>query len=196
MKKGHVFNFSFSRDDVAKIRFVSNRSFIIGDHLFSYESPMRMMDDLMYFARGLSDVEKGYRTDCFLSEYSDVEKVNNIADYPAAKTIEEMFDAAVNLLLHNKTLYWGEIIKYVPDDESAFMMEVFGMQDALYYALEDLRSYTGEAGLTEEKIFNEFVGNMGYWWVADLCGLPRAMGMLESFFKKYYPVISSRVERS
>ena len=100
----------------------------------------------------------------------------------AAKTVEDLFHESLDFLVQQKNPSSEMNFKFVHRDSPWMLMELYGLQDALFFARVDSNSPDPEI------IFEQFVGNLNYWWVADLVGTTKALEMLREYFDKMLPI--------
>ena len=158
-----------------ELGFTSSSSIVIDNYQIVFSSSRMMMDSL-------KDMSIEARNDDAFDYYipdSEVE-VFELEDIKMkTKAVEDMFDEALSYFLKEDNRFYGEMVKYVSDDEPAFMMELYGMQDALAYAFEDFKNVG----------FAEFLAEMNWWWVIDITDCDRAIAMMKKFFDSYYLMI-------
>lgn len=107
----------------------------------------------------------------------------------AKTTLENLLHEALDHFLHFGAPYAGHLTKWISDDEPLLIMEAYGMQDALTYAIQDFGT-----DITADEIFDNFVAEMGCWWVATYSGVPAAMKLEREFFDRYFPILKEELE--
>lgn len=176
---------SIKTADLKKIRFTSNNSLLVGKYHFTFPNAFLMMTWLqdMVWLTDIDDIETIPLEDRRSPHGAIVEEYRTADSKMKPKTMEEKFDEALDCFLKQGDQFYGCMVKLVYDDEPAFMMELYGMQDALSFAIEDYG---------EEADFTAFLANMGYWWIAKFIGDDRALAMMKKFFSHYYPIIRKK----
>ena len=147
---------SITKDDLKNIRFGADYVAYVKGLKLTYKDSLSMENDLMM----ISFTEDGM-------EHLTPAVVEKAPVPTNAKTVEEMFDKAIEYSVldpENRN----------DKKEPAFICQVWGMQDALGFAKERCAS--------DNIPFEEFCYGMGYWWVAELCDVPRAQGIERKFF--------------
>ena len=61
---------------------------------------------------------------------------------------------------------------------------------ALFYAIENFGF-----DLSEDEIFNNFVAENGYWWIATYIGNSKAEELEREFFDRYFPILKKRLSK-
>lgn len=146
---------SITKDDLKNIRFGADYVAYVKGLKLTYKDSLSMENDLMM-------ISATDGTEHLTSAVVEKETV------PAnAKTIDEIFDIAIEYSILDPENRKGK-------KEPAFICAVWGMQDALGFA----KKRCGSGNIP----FEEFCYEMGYWWVAELCDVPRAQGIERKFF--------------
>lgn len=151
---------SITRDDLKDIRFEADGyvAYIKGLKL-TYEDSLSMENDLML----ITSIEPLPGS----PDHATPAVVEKAAVPASAKTVEEMFDRAIEYSILDPK---NSSEKKAP----AFIGAIYGMQDNLGFA----KKRCGSGNIP----FEEFCYEMGYWWVAELCDVPRAQGIERKFF--------------
>ena len=155
-KRNSLTSVSITKDDLKNIRFGADYVAYVKGLKLTYKDSLSMENDLMM----ISFTEDGM-------EHLTPAVVEKAPVPTNAKTVEEMFDKAIEYSVldpENRN----------DKKEPAFICQVWGMQDALGFAKERCAS--------DNIPFEEFCYGMGYWWVAELCDVPRAQGIERKFF--------------
>ena len=107
------------------------------------------------------------------------------AEDPDGRSIEQCIRDAVRYVTDNDR-FWGSCVKTVADSEPLFVMVAYGMQDILFYAMEDLPH------ADPDELFDHFIHTYNYEWWIKAVGFNTAIGILREFFDNYYPKVRNR----
>lgn len=164
---------TISRSDLAQMRFPSNNSVVIGCNKLTYDTGSMLADGLRMMCWDMADPD----ADTYTLEVaaSKVETVS--ATGIEGKTIEEMFDVAVDYWMENNHSMMECVGGWAPSNSPAFSNEVNGW---LYSLNETLRCQNADA--SDDDRFLYFVNLVGTNWVFDVCGFDRTMAILRKFF--------------
>lgn len=180
---------SITKEDITNLRFPSNLSVVIGHNLLTYDSSVAFVNSLMFVVQSVhSGISDPYA--------SDVKRVRHIdpKSIGITKTVEEALEDALAYCKASASQPRSSSKEH-GGEEPAFLVEMWGLQDALQFALQDFATEKVVSGdMTEDDIFDIFLAELGYWWVGDLCGLEKAISFLREFFDTFYPLMKSRAE--
>ena len=104
---------------------------------------------------------------------------------PKGKTIKQVITEAIDYVV-NKDCFYGNDIKIVSDNEPLLIMDAYGMQDALSYAISDCKNET------DDSLFFDYCCYYGYEPWMNTMSDDEAVGLLKYFFDKYYPKVKDR----
>ena len=100
------------------------------------------------------------------------------AEDPDGKSIEQCIRDAVRYVTDNDR-FWGSPTKTVENMEPLFVMEAYGLQDCLFYAMEDLPH------ADPDELFDYFIHIYGYEWWMKAVGIDTAISILREFFDNH-----------
>ena len=168
------------------LRILSNHEIVLGDLVLSYD----YKDSLLF------DLKADLRT-CLTSEtyqeyfmlLTDV-KIRQVTPSEAhqAKSVLDAFREAEDYFFRIETPFAGTPFKFVREEEPLFLMEVYGLQDAVDFVIADY----GDSHSMDD-LFAFFMGDLGYWWIADYVGVPTAIQLAQEFFHRYYPIARKKL---
>ena len=172
--------------DLCNIRFLANNSILVGDKILSfpwntglYTTLTRAAQEL-YYAKDDTEIE--------IWGDMNVEVVSPNSVTKTAKTFHEMFSYTLDCFMETKSEFFGKVVKVHGDDESVLILEMFELQDALYFAMKDW------PGCTNPKdVFVSFLLRLDDWWPQYYCNASEALEMLHEFFDRYYPTVANKM---
>lgn len=175
-------------EELRSMRFLSNKEIIIGQHVVSYYSGFSLENYLV--THHISDTSENDENFLFAGE---VRPLSNSDSLPGS-SMETMIQNAMDYFFQTiGAPFRGQPIKIVSESEPIFLREIYGLQDAMHFAAEDWGLPQEES--QREELFGGFVSNIGYWWVADYCGVPKAFALLHSFYDAYLPLLKEHISR-
>ncbi len=178
-----------NKEEVQNVRFLSDHEMVIGNNVWDYESSRGMLEALWLGIRScLPHCNEFGEFEYF--PFADIRQLTPEEKKQATITLEDLFHQALDFFLAIGTPFAGQDIKLVSNQAPAMIMEVYGMQDALFYAIEDFG-----IDLSEDEIFNNFIAENGYWWIATYIGNSKAEELEREFFDRYFPILKKRLSK-
>ena len=171
--------------ELRNIRFITDNTILVGNKILSFRKNTDLCDALWLSSMELSNATDD--SEIKIEYYMSVETVSPNYINNSAMTVHEMFSHSLDHFVKTKDAFFGEMIKIIKDDDPVMFQELFGLQDALYFAMTDFPSCTNP-----DDLFYEFVTSNGYWWLAEYCGFTETLAMMREFFDRYYPIVKDR----
>lgn len=181
-----ISSLTVTNDQIKNIRILSDHEIVIGDKVLSYDFKDELLYDLQtnMSRRSTSDTDQEI---ILLEPFAKVRKVTP-SEMHQTKSVIDAYHEAEEYFFRIGAPFAGSPIKIVNDKEPLFLMEVYGLQDAAVYVIRNcgLR-------LPIKDRFDYFLGELGYWWIADFIGVPKAVELARNFYTRYYPIIEGKI---
>ena len=168
------------------LRILSNHEIVLGNLVLSYNYKDSLLFDLQ------ANLSSCLTSDTVQENLMPLPnaKIRQVtpSDAHQAKTVLDAFREAEDYFFRIETPFAGTPFKIVREEEPLFLMEVYGLQDAVEFAIADY----GDSHSMDD-LFAFFMGDLGYWWIADYVGVPVAIQLAEEFFHRYYPIVKKKL---
>lgn len=160
---------------------LSDHEIVVGGKVIVYSSQFSLEHTLPTWVHYLNDDQAA---DHIVN--ADNATVRDVmAEDSRRRSISQCIRDAVRYVTEAET-FWGSTVKFVSDNSPLFIMEVYGMQDSLYFAMEDAPD------AEPDELFEYMVFGYGWrWWMA-LTGSDTALSIFREFFDAYYPKVRNR----
>ena len=171
-------------NNVKNVRFLNGKEIIVDGLKLSFTNECLCENWL-----ALSAWQMAAGTEVIIDpRYSSVKTLSEATEEEivAAQNFEEAFYAAAERISVLHDSFYGQMTKASAADEVPLIGVMFDLQDALFYACNDV------SDASEEAVCNQMIGELGYPWWADIVGTDTAVDLERYFVKKYYPLLHSR----
>ena len=188
IKKTMMEQVKFTEEDLKKVRVSADfRTLVIGRVAYHFPSVFATKGFWFNYTTTLSENTYQYFKDvesmAWLMPDETVASMASEGDLKESMDILSCFRAAIDEVVSRGAYLYGSEIKVVGSNENFLISNVYGMQDALYYAMQDCSSDD------EDDLFGYFFGQLSeLLWISEFYGWDSLYGLCRYFFDSYLPI--------